>query len=526
MIDFDSSSGLEQPSPEPPPAPVGGFWSDLRRNLLCGARAALFLPVRRADLRPTPGQIVALVLIGLGLQLLLALLREGVPGELNFTAFPRALVYVPLLLLCGWVIAWRERLPALLAAVPVLFCGASLPYDVAFEALEFVALRGWFGLDGYDGSARWLWYALYAAWLSAMIVGILRLVQARPSRALLHAAVFGVTVALPLWYLPSPPLWEARQADEPERSDWYALSREDAFYAQPVLLERALEGFEPQRHGVEDLYFVGVAGYAAEDVFMKEMAVVRSLFRERFDADGRMVTLVNNPRTVAQLPVASATALARTLDHLAEVLDPDEDVLFLYLTSHGSEDHRLAMQFWPLQLDDIDPGMLKRMLDDSGIKWRVIVISACYSGGFVDPLKDDHTMVVTAADAFHQSFGCGSASDFTYFAKAYFDEALRGTHSFQAAFDQARASIDARERAEGLTPSNPQIYVGPAMDAKLRRLSERLRAIKPLLQVKAPAPPSPAAARACRECDQCGRTSKVKAQKLSPPRTQRTPRTT
>ena len=65
---------------------------------------------------------------------------------------------------------------------------------------------------------------------------------------------------------------------------------------------------------------------------MKEMAVVRKLFRERFDADGRMITLVNNPKTAARFPVASATALARTLDRIGEVLDPEEDVLFLYLT--------------------------------------------------------------------------------------------------------------------------------------------------------------------------------------------------
>jgi Peptidase C13 family len=501
MIDSDSSSGLEESPPEPLPAPVSGFWSALRRNLLSGVRAAVFLPVRRADVRATPGQIVALVVIGLAVQLLFAVLREGVPGELDLTALPRALVYVPLALLCGWVIAWRERVPALLVAVPVLFCSVSLPYDVAFEALDFAGSRGWFALDGDDGAGRWLWYALYAAWFAAMVVGIFRLAQVRAPRALFHAAVFGVTIAIPLWYLPTLPLWEARLADEPEDADWYALNREDVFYAQPVLLDRALEALEPERQGVEDLYFVGVAGYAAEDVFMKEMAVVRQLFRERFDADGRMVTLVNNPRTVAQLPVASATALARTLERVGEVLDPDEDVLFLYLTSHGSEDHRLAMQFWPLQLDDIDPEMLKRMLDESGIKWRVIVISACYSGGFVEPLKDEHTMIVTAADALHQSFGCGSASDFTYFAKAYFDEALRGTYSFQAAFDQARTSIDARERAEGRTPSNPQIYVGAAMEEKLRRLSERLHTIKPLLQVKAPAPPSRPAARACQECD-------------------------
>jgi hypothetical protein len=502
MIDSDSSSGLDPSSPAPSPERVSSFWSDLWRNLRTGARAALFLPVRRTELRPAPGQLIALVLIGLGLQLLFALLREGVPGQLDVEALPRALLYVPLLLLCGWAIAWREREPTLLVAIPVLFCAASLPYDVAFEALDFVVQRGWLDPDGYDGGARWFWYALYAAWVAAMIVGILRLAPARLPRGLFHAAVFGVSVALPLWYLPAQSLWQGPEADEPERADWSALGREDTFYAQPELLERALDAIAPQRPGVEDLYFVGVAGYASEDVFMKEMGVVSQLFRERFDASGRMITLVNNPKTARRLPVASVTALSRTLDRLGEVLDPAEDVLFLYLTSHGSEDHRLAMQFWPLQLDDIDPAMLRQMLDDSGIRWRVIVISACYSGGFIDALKDDHTMIVTASDALHQSFGCGSTSDFTYFAKAYFDEALRGTHSFQAAFDDARTRIDGRERAEGRTPSNPQIYLGAAMEAKLRRLSERLHAIKPLMEVEAPGRAPAAAAGACRDCSQ------------------------
>ena len=27
-------------------------------------------------------------------------------------------------------------------------------------------------------------------------------------------------------------------------------------------------------------------------------------------------------------------------------------------------------------------------LDESGIRWRVIIISACYAGGFVEPLRD------------------------------------------------------------------------------------------------------------------------------------------
>ncbi len=58
------------------------------------------------------------------------------------------------------------------------------------------------------------------------------------------------------------------------------------------------------------------------------------------------------------------------------------------------------------------------------------MVSACYAGGFIEPLKDDRTLVITAADAHHTSFGCGAESDFTYFGKAYFDQALRATYSF------------------------------------------------------------------------------------------------
>jgi hypothetical protein len=107
------------------------------------------------------------------------------------------------------------------------------------------------------------------------------------------------------------------------------------------------------------------------------------------------------------------------------------------------------------------------MLDAAKIRWRIVVVSACYSGGFIEPLKSDTTLVITAADAQHTSFGCGSESDFTYFGRAYFDQALRKQASFIAAFDDARRIIEARERGEGKTPSNPQMYVGKAMKERL-----------------------------------------------------------
>jgi ABC-type branched-subunit amino acid transport system substrate-binding protein len=115
---------------------------------------------------------------------------------------------------------------------------------------------------------------------------------------------------------------------------------------------------------------------------------------------------------------------------------------------------------------------LRKLLDDSAIKHRVIVISACYSGGFIDGLKDDNNLVITAAAADKNSFGCDNESDFTYFGKAYFDEALRKTWSFTEAFEIAKPMIAAREKEQDYTPSEPQMALGrniaPVLEALVK----------------------------------------------------------
>src|SRR4029077_9041476 len=119
-----------------------------------------------------------------------------------------------------------------------------------------------------------------------------------------------------------------------------------------------------------------------------------------------------------------------------------------------------AFDLPPLELAQLTPSALARMLADSGIKWKVIVISACFSGGFIEPLKDATTLIITAADAFHSSFGCEYDSDYTWFSEALYDEALRETFSFAEAFDMAKETVSDRERAEGYQASNPQMFVG------------------------------------------------------------------
>jgi len=249
---------------------------------------------------------------------------------------------------------------------------------------------------------------------------------------------------------------------------------EAAFYAQPVVLERELGAVQPGRKDTVDLYFVGAAGYASQDVFMREVRAAATLFAERFDTTGRSVSLINNGAAVMESPVASLTSLRRALAQVGKAMQPEEDVLFLFITSHGSKSHEISLSFWPMRFDALGPAQLKAALDESGIKWRVIVVSACYSGGFVEPLADAHTIVITAAAADRTSFGCSNEAQFTYFGKAYFDQALRETRSFVKAYERARDLVTARELSEGHEPSNPQLNAGAAIVAHLEALEARL----------------------------------------------------
>jgi hypothetical protein len=294
------------------------------------------------------------------------------------------------------------------------------------------------------------------------------------SRRGLYIPLFILINLAPSYLLPRGELWEAKY--EAKDSPRYALSidREENFHAQPALFKDALDALAPERPGITDLYFVGFAAYANEDVFMKELRVIEPLFKQRFDTQDRSIVLINNPQSAATTPIATGTNLAMTFHRLAKTMNVEEDIAFLYFTSHGSKQHELSVNFWPLKLNQITPISLKKMFDDAGIKWRVIVVSACYSGGYIEPLKDEHTLVMTASDANNTSFGCGSESDFTYFGKAVFDEELRKTFSFTQAFEQAKASILKREKADNFEPSNPQIIVGEKIAEKLKEFETRL----------------------------------------------------
>jgi hypothetical protein len=120
------------------------------------------------------------------------------------------------------------------------------------------------------------------------------------------------------------------------------------------------------------------------------------------------------------------------------------------------------------------PAMLKQYLDNAGIKWRIIMVSACYSGGFIETLKDEYTAIMTASAVDRMSFGCEDERELTYFGEALLQNQLQTQLSIAAAFEGTAKEITLREQQEHLAPSYPQIYIGQAMQEKLRRLERQL----------------------------------------------------
>ncbi len=295
---------------------------------------------------------------------------------------------------------------------------------------------------------------------------------------------FGVLVLI--WLGPSAyfstghTFWTAKEEEKDitETKDPYdaykELDVEGMYYAQPQLLTQALQSLYPGQLGKKDVFFIGVGAWAFQDVFLKETMYAKDLFDHRFESQHRSVTLINHLSTYETIPLATSHNLNRTLQYMGTIMNPDEDLLILYMTSHGSKDHKLSVNFWPLELNDISPDMLRRYLDEAGIKWRVIVVSACYSGGFIEPLKTPYTAIASAAAPDRQSFGCGNKSEFTYFGEALLKDQLQEKFSFPLAFSGAIKAIEERELHENLEASLPQHFIGDEMIPYLNKLSHHL----------------------------------------------------
>jgi hypothetical protein len=421
-------------------------------NLISGARLAVGLPLRSDAFRPSLEGTFVLLLVALAVAGVASwLIAEG---EAYFDAFGAATAGCLLSFFLLYVLGVARVHGAVAGTLIATMLAAVLPwYVVVAYATE---QRG-----GHAVLVLQLWGAF-------ILIRALRL--ALPGRSMPAIAVTTLlalgAVLVPWSEMPAPNLFYGYEDSDPA----YDVDTEDVYYRQPALVASATSALLPQTVGVPDLYFVGFAGDGESAVFEREAEYARSVLDAHYGTAGRSIVLSNDLGHLDDRPLANRHNLALALVEVAARMDVDEDALFLFLTSHGSADGELTVALYPFELVNLTAEDVRAALDDAGIRWRMIVISACHSGSFISTLRDERTVILTAAATDRQSFGCADDRELTYFGEALFRDALSDGADLLTALEKAREIVATREAAEELTPSLPQMDVGPRMRERLENL--------------------------------------------------------
>lgn len=241
-------------------------------------------------------------------------------------------------------------------------------------------------------------------------------------------------------------------------------------------LDRSLAALGPQKPGVVDAYVV-VVGLDSDPIFGREAREAGKVLGRRYNAVGHTIVLAGTDGSgPSALPNGSPRNLTVALARVAELMDKKQDVLVLYTAGHGAK-VGLAYHDGDDGFGIIPPARLARVFDELGIKNRLLILSACFSGIFVPTLSSDTTALFTAASAERTSFGCQSDKDWTFYGDAMINHALRQPVPLARAGEDARALVaqwEALGANMGIVPSQPQIAIGSKVDSWLKPLEARM----------------------------------------------------
>ncbi|HUQ10323.1 MAG TPA: C13 family peptidase [Steroidobacteraceae bacterium] len=355
---------------------------------------------------------------------------------------------------------FRRALVLTLGALPLAMLGAVASWKLVDIMLQLLGV-------------------VLASWALAYFARALRAITGRRQPiALLAGAAATLLFMLSFDYLQANPRLWVRAEDRLDRFnasgvDWARMSRVQ--FAQQSRIDADVARLDAQDAAAMDVFFLGFAGYGHQQIFAREIDLASQVVHSRYGSGTRSLRLVNDRTDLDSWPIASEPGLRHALRKLGENMG-DEDVLFMVLSSHGDRGEGVRVSSPGTVTTQIDPGVLDDMLDEAGILWRVIVVSACYSGSFVEALSNDQTIVITAAAHDRKSFGCNDSRALTYFGEAFFRDALARSDSLRAAFQAARAALEKKERAGGIVPSLPQASFGRQLEA---RLNEPARSADP-----------------------------------------------
>ncbi|MZR64251.1 C13 family peptidase [Alcanivorax sp. DP30] len=247
-----------------------------------------------------------------------------------------------------------------------------------------------------------------------------------------------------------------------ERERELASGMEARLYTEASRLQSVLSSLAPQRPGVRDVYFLAVGGDGTAGVFSREVDWVSERLGGVLDLKRRQVKLVNGGGN--EQPLATRTSVREALNALDGLMDPEEDLLLVHIVSHGTMNGELVLDARNLHLNNLTVEDGKHWLNALRVKHQWVVISACYSGQWVNALAAPQRAVFSSAAQDRTSFGCSDDSERTWFSRALYGEDMSaGIHDPDAWFAAANDRVTAMEVEQGIGEDDhslPQKSVG------------------------------------------------------------------
>jgi hypothetical protein len=450
-------------------------WSVLRVAL----RAVIWRKTPDARLVGLPGLLICAVALT-ALRVAAQFVAAGGGGAFDPYGLNAAVAWIALEIAVAALFVQPAARTTALSAMLTLLIFAELATNVVRLALALIpSLAATNAAFQNHAAVPIAMFAVVSLWWIGAMVAVLRSFAPQQRLAVLGRVV-GLWAALLAVsaLVPHAPVFVPRNFDVRSANLWESLrarlvaSDKDGGGApsldqsQQSLLQAEIAGLAPSTKGATNIYALGIAGWADQDVFLKELDGGLAALGGVLPIRGHAVRLVNHRETLESLPLANQRNFAAAVHALGEVMDKDADIFLLFMTSHG-QPTGFGLRLPSDLITQLTPQEVAATLDSEGIKNRIVIISACYAGVFVPPLTNDDTIVITAADAKSTSFGCAPERDWTYFGDAFFRQSVRPGRDFQHAFDNARVLIQGWELMDQARPSNPQAHFGPALVAKL-----------------------------------------------------------
>ncbi len=472
------------------PTPAKNILSDFANNLVGGVWT--FLASRRSlkYVKANFTQFMLLTTLAIASNVLYGWVDVGQSGSFNTQGIVLYLIWPFMALILGLFIAGRSYNPSVGSLTPVvMWLSCDLLITLGQTAIQYAWHQHWVPDTLFNPIG--LLFFLASIWQA---VGLLWIFAKYFHWPWWEQGLFLVTSFLALWVWldnsQQQPIWQTK-TNPLNLTPQPALIPVDVLYNQERLLRDELAQIQPSpnkavsKPPLSDAhwYWLGVAGAGYQDVFKSEISKTRIAVEQLLGLGGSTAALINEQHSLESSPIASQTSIARTIDHIAKQMNPNSDVLVMHLSSHGKPGE-IELANAPFKLQNLKADWLRQALDRAGIKWRIIIVSSCYSGSFINALQSPNTIVISASAADRASFGCTTGNHFSYFGEALYSslnnlinhpiEGQANKALFVQLFEATRQSIYAREIKENKELSLPQIKIGNDIATHLLTLEQGL----------------------------------------------------